>query len=307
MGVFSKSRKRDAETVPASAGDWEADREVFISEFQVKRKRRGNSIPRMAVWSVLTLVAMVGTVEVLLNPPAFLLKPPQVAEQKSPAWTEIRKPYAVYAFSGGQFDREPDHYGARRHSDGSRVDTISYGTFSGEKTGGEDWMRISLHRPASEDALVPGFFVDMARLASADGLAVIRHTFPNIVPTRFGAFAVSDVRMSDGKNQASCLGYRMQRKGPAFRVSGIVCGAVHAPIDRIKLACIINRLDLVSSRDDPQLRAYFSRSELKRTGKCGANKLALKSRSAWLDQVKPNKAVSALRLVSLPARQAKRR
>lgn len=302
MRMVSKSSGTQPAGVTAAGPAMPA---TYRSTFRLKRRGRKYSWLRGIAWTLCTLVAMAGTADVLLHPPAFLLTPPQTASNEAPGWTDIRNPIPVFAFSGGQFDRPASQYTARRHANGSRIDTMTYGEFAGTKNGNHDWMRIRLHRTKA-DASSPGFFVDMARLAAIDGLAVTRHSFPNIVKTRFGEFAVSDLEISTGKTKAACLGYRMQLNKPAFKVSGIACGAAHAPIDRRLLTCIINRLDVLSARDDRELSGFFARSELKRNENCVKSKIAMRKRSAWLDQIKPAEAVSALRLVSLPAGQTRR-
>lgn len=304
-GLFRRKPEFDCER-PAENQYAEAGR-AYVTDLRIGRRRTERKLLRATAWTIVTLAAMGGTVDLLLNPPAFLLQPPATTGGENPGWTQIRKPIPVYAFSGGQYDRDPDTYTARRHTDGSRIDTVTYGQFGGSAKPGGDWMRISLYRPGNGFPPLPGFFVDMARLASTDGLAVKRHTFPNIIRTRFGEFAVSDMEISNGKSSETCLGYRMRLDKPAFQVAGIVCAAQHAPLDRRALACIIDRLDLLSSRDDQELSRFFSNSELKRREHCSRNQLAMKKRSAWLDQVKPDKALSALRLVSLPAVKRRRR
>ena len=276
-------------------------KKVFADGFRTSRKKPAGRWLRRIAWTVCTLAAMAGTVEILLNPPAFLLQPPAPAETQSPRWSEIHRPIPVYAFSGGQFDRPADSYSARRHTDGSRADIITFGQAPGGKDhdASHDWMRVTLLRSSNPTLAAPGFFVEMARLAAADGLAVIRNTFPNIINTRFGDFAVSDLEISSGSKSAPCLGYRMQISQPAFQISGIACGAPHAPIDRRMLACIIDRLDLLSSRDDPELSRFFASSELQRNKNCAQIRSVMGNKSAWLDQISPGKALKSLRLVSL--------
>ncbi|MCB2052309.1 MAG: hypothetical protein KDE63_12865 [Novosphingobium sp.] len=274
----------------------------FRPEFRLKRPGIARRLFRRTLWTFLTLAAMAGTVHALLNPPAFLLAQSVRPDKSEPAWTSIRKPIPIYAFSGGLFSRPADDYSARRHTDGSRIDTLTFGDFGKDSERQEPWMRISLHRIAGPATEPPGFFVDMARLASIDGLSVTRTTVPHLMATRFGNFAVADLEIRDTNPSAVCLGYRMESLSPAFRISGISCGSRTNPVDRRLLSCTLDRLDLLSARDDRELSGFFAKSELRRASDCNPQTLASTgSRSGWLDHASSGKAVSALRLKSLPS------
>lgn len=276
-------------------------------QFRLTRKRNRWRWLRRLAWTVCTLAAMAGTTQFLLNPPQFLLQKPQAAQQATEQWTEIRRPIPIYSFTGGPFERDADHYAAKRHSDGSRIDTMTFGKFAAANSGTGDWMRVQMQRLAGAGAEAPAFFIEMVRLASGEGLSVTGNTFPGLVATRFGDFAVSDLEISNGKSHAKCLGYRMQLAKPAFRISGIACGPPKAPIDRRMLSCILNRLDVTSSRDDKELGRFFAQAELQRQSFCGPAKLVgFRNRAAWLDQVTSKEAVGALRLSSLPASKLRR-
>jgi hypothetical protein len=282
--------------------DSEADRE-YMPKFRLTRNRAARRWMRGALWTAFTFALMAGTVHTLLEPPAFLLARPAVPERPIPEWSAIRQPIPVYAFSGGLFDRPADRYTASRHTDGSRIDTLTFGHPGSDTNANAPWMRISLHRIAGPVSEPPGFFVDMARLAAIDGLSMGRTAIADLVPTRFGKFAVADLEVRGQGSSAVCLGYRMEVTRPAFRISGISCGTATRPVDRRMLACTLNRLDVLSAKNDRELSLFFARSELQRNGDCEqGTPLATGSRTAWLDHASPQKAVSALRLKSLPAR-----
>ena len=293
---------RDSAVVGNGAKDSETECD-YTPKFRLTGSRVARRWMRGALWTAFTFALMAGTVHTLLEPPAFLLARPSAPEKPAPAWSTIRQPIPVYAFNGGPFDRPADYYTARRHTDGSRIDSLTFGRPGGSANEDGAWMRISLHRIAGPVSETPGFYVDMARLAAIDGLSVGRTSIADLVPTRFGNFAVAYLEIRGHASVTVCLGYRMELASPAFRISGISCGTAANPIDRRMLVCTLNRLDVLSARNDKELSQFFARSELHRDSDCGQGKSAATgSRSAWLDHASAQKAVSALRLRSLPAR-----
>jgi len=78
-------------------------------------------------------------------------------------------------------------------------------------------------------------------------------------------------------------------------------------MDRKALACTLNRLDVVSARDDAPVSDLFARTELNRDGGCAAGRLAgMRDRASWIDQPNAGEAIGALRLTRVPERTAMR-
>ena len=175
-----------------------------------------------------------------------------------PAWLEISRPFRLFALAGSDWGREPTSYTAERHRDGGgRRDHLSFGTFDSN----QPWLHVTLYRIGSEEAVLAPFFVDMARRAAPAGLAVARMGQPDKLPTRFGAFEVADFTL-EGRSGASgqstrCLGFRLA-KPDVLQIGGFACGAPGKPIDQARLACMLDRIDLVSAGDDTQMRAFFT-------------------------------------------------
>ncbi|MGE3645588.1 MAG: hypothetical protein AB7F96_17215 [Beijerinckiaceae bacterium] len=250
---------------------------------------------------------MAGTVHVLLNPPAFMLAAPPVAEKPAPRWSEIHRPIPIYAFSGGPLDMRTSEYSAQRHSNGARKDTLKFGDMGQVQAGTSSYIQVTLHRMKAGAPAQTAFFVAMARLAADQGLAVTRTIFPNLVPTRFGPAAMADIDVSNGKGAISCLGFRVQIAKPGFEISGIGCGTQRRPVDRRLIACALDRLDLLSSRDDAELRELFVHSEQKRGAYCASGRMAsFRKTPGWLENPSPAAAVKALRLTGKPDRLAMR-
>jgi hypothetical protein len=101
----------------------------------------------------------------------------------------------------------------------------------------------------------------MARRATPAGLAVAHMGQPKPLPTRFGLFQVADFTL-EGRSGASgqgtqCLGFRLA-DAKVLQIGGFACGAPGRAIDRARLACTIDAIDLVAAGDDTEMRAFFT-------------------------------------------------
>jgi hypothetical protein len=186
-----------------------------------------------------------------------------------PAWVEIAKPYRLFALNSPDWGREPAAYTAQRHRDGGgRRDHLTFGTFGAD----QPWLHLTLYRIGSEDADLAPFFVDMARRAAPAGLAVAHMGQPKALPTRFGMFDVADFTLTAPAGAADpstkCLGFRLADT-KTLQIGGFVCAAPGKPIDRARLACTLERIDLVAAGDDTDLRAFFTEAPSGPGAACG--------------------------------------
>jgi hypothetical protein len=175
-----------------------------------------------------------------------------------PAWVEIQKPFRLFAWTGSDWGRELMTYTAERHRDGGgRRDHLSFGTFGSD----QPWLHLTLYRMGTEEADLAPFFVDMARRAAPAGLSVAAMAQPKPLPTRFGTFEVAEFTL-DGQaavpgQSTRCLGFRLAG-AKALLIGGFACGAPGRAIERARLACALDRIDLVAAGDDTELRGFFT-------------------------------------------------
>jgi hypothetical protein len=173
-------------------------------------------------------------------------------------WVEIVKPLRLFALAAPDWGRGPTSYTAQRHRDGGgRRDNLTFGTFGTD----QPWLHLTLYRLGADVAVVAPFFVDMARRAAPAGLAVARMGQPAPLPTRFGTFEVADFTLAGQAGAAGsstqCLGFRL-RGGKILQIGGFACGAPGQPVSRQRLACTLDRIDLISAGDDTELRGFFT-------------------------------------------------
>ncbi len=208
--------------------------------------------------------------------PTFLepASPKPMAEH----WIAIAKPVRIYDLEAPAFRGLPATYTARRHAlGGGREDTLVLGALSGTAP----MLRFSAFRRADEAADAAPLATALARLAADAGLTRVEEGpfRPDVdqnprrgqgegITTRFGRVEVAGLVLSGGGRLVSCDGFRLALDRPAFAVTGLACAAYGRPMPRRTLACLIERLDLASARDDRDLIDFFAASELRRDAGC---------------------------------------
>ena len=192
------------------------------------------------------------------------------AEPPAPpvAWIDIAKPFPLFDLSAPSLGPVPPLYAARRHAaGGGREDVMTFGQFGGPKR----FLRFSLYRHGTEETANPAYFVDMARRASASGLGVTEADLPQALPTRFGAFESAPLELSGpaGVKRRNCRGFRLDVEAPALTMGGLMCGAGDEKISAADLACVIDRLDLLSAGQDRALADFFGAAARRNNRTCG--------------------------------------
>ncbi|CAH1667931.1 conserved hypothetical protein [Hyphomicrobiales bacterium] len=203
-------------------------------------------------------------------------RPPATTEE----WVAIAQPMAIFSLEAPDFRREPPLLEARRSPDDSRrEDVLSFGSLA------ESRPHLLLRLATGEGAATGtrSFMVALVHEAARRGLAVERGSTPAPIETRFGPLETADVVLGDGKESRGCIAFRTQPGEAHFALSGWWCAAPK-PSDRRQLVCLVERLDLVGTGAEPELRNIFARSELKRQPDCTPPRLSASGRKAsWLD------------------------
>lgn len=259
-------------------------------------------------------MALVASLPQILAEPDFAVSPAQAATvmqlplrtsaDSSMNWQVVSRPMAVFGLESPELERLTPTYEARRAQGGTeRDDTLRFGKFT--ETAAH--LHLSARRSGEPSAALTHFFVDVSREASRHDLAVERSTVPVGLATKFGVIETADAILSDLHSQRACIAFRHVSPLQPLRLSGWWCGTAARPADRGQLACLIDRLDLLSAGDDKPLRQLFAQAELNRKAGCAVSRLAQSGRKAsWLDgdgkapelkkaavQSKPNKSAAS--------------
>jgi hypothetical protein len=195
-------------------------------------------------------------------------------------WTAVPRPVAVFTLASPEIEGLGIAHSARRHSSGEREDTLAFGQFSSAAS----FMQLTIARNRTDTTQTATFIVDTVRQTARVGLSAEKMTISSAVTTKFGMLETADGVLSAGDKQRSCLLFRFSETPSPVRLSGWLCGAAPRPADRQQLACLIDRLHLVGSGEDRELRATFTNAELRRDPRCNPPRLAATGRkTSWLD------------------------
>ena len=139
----------------------------------------------------------------------------------------------------------------------------------GEFAGTDPFVRVSVYRHGSEKSADAAFFVDMARRAAQLGLSLGRADFAEAQATRLGDVETAALTMTEGRvTRENCRGFRFSAAQLGLTVAGFACGAGQEAVSGGDLACLLDRLDLVSAGEDRALRDFFAAAQARGARGC---------------------------------------
>jgi hypothetical protein len=170
----------------------------------------------------------------------------------------------AFAVSSLDPPEKSEAYDIFRHPAGGRKDVFHWGP-PGEKPVAE----LEIYRPGGEAASDQPVAADLAaRMAPDDPRrAETALEAAGVIDSKFGT--VTLVRLPADLDAAkACLGFIKRFGDPALQISGWSCQGATLPARRGAIGCMLNRLTLLASGNEPRLAELFARAELKR-GNCG--------------------------------------
>jgi hypothetical protein len=203
-------------------------------------------------------------------------------------WTRIQRPIAIFALGAQDFAGQAQRYESWRHSRTGRDDRLIYGALaapSEKADGGPQRPEAHLHLSfLREGGAARSLFLDLVAQGAENGVSVERLRQPGMVATKFGPVEAADATLSQGGAARACLGFRHVSEEQGLRIAGWWCAADGRPADRRQLACLIDRIGLLSAGEDKALRTVFTQAEKNRDPACNPSRIAQAGRKAnWLD------------------------
>jgi hypothetical protein len=230
---------------------------------QIARRR-----PVLAACLMLTLgVSGVGAAIAMVQPEKARMQTAAIA----PVWIDVARPLPMYGFDAPDFQKLKLDYAVKRMSDDSvRVDSLNFGAFDDMRP----FLRLAVRRGRAEgpDTL----YLAATRRAGESGLSLMRLGKTMILPTRFGPgeFAEAEFSRNGAGARAGCQAFHLTGDNQALGVSGIACGPDGASFDKRRLACLVDRIDLLGAGEDGALKTFFAEAELRRDPNCAARERA---------------------------------
>jgi hypothetical protein len=170
-----------------------------------------------------------------------------------PEWQFVQHAGIRLAIAAPEFDALPVMTEAWQHPSGSREDELAFGTFADRSA---PHLRLIVRRAGDPDRLTPSLFVELARRAAQEGLAVTHQAPAEGLATKFGPTEIAAVGLADA-SERRCLAFRSLHAQEGLRLIGWLCGSELAPSGRDRLACILDRIELSEGSRDPALEALF--------------------------------------------------
>lgn len=218
-------------------------------------------MPRQTRETLVRFFAYAGGVSALCFFAAYMLRSPAVQASVDPAprpdWLTIAKPYPAFQLTLPDIGEE-SHYAILRHSEGGgRKDVVTFGDAGRSLR----YAMVEIYRPGREldqFTSVPSEIAARARELGPAG--AVRSALP--LETKFGN--VSTVEFTIGRfGVGHCIGFVRTEADPKLQISGMSCN-MNAIVNRKAVACMLDRLTLLSAGSDPDIARYFAQAEIKR-------------------------------------------
>ncbi len=177
-----------------------------------------------------------------------------------PGFTKAERSRAAFAVSPLDPPEKSEAYEIFRHPEGGRKDIFHWGS-----PGDEPVAELEIYRPGGEFDPSQPRTADLAARMPGEGRGEFEAF--GVIGSKFGDVALFR-RAGRFDAATSCLGFIRQFDEPALQISGWSCRGATLPARRTAIGCMLDRLTLLTSGNEPRLAELFARAELKRSG-CG--------------------------------------
>jgi hypothetical protein len=185
-----------------------------------------------------------------------------VTEPARPDWIEAARTNGAFALSYASIDSLEQRYTVRRHRDGGgRKDLMTWGSAGSDAP----YVRIAIYRPGGEGAPPLDPLDAIAALAAESQINAELVGSAGEIGTKFGPLALVDMTVSRmGEEPRTCLAAVGAWDDPRLGIALWWCNPGPAMVAHGRLACLVDRLVLMSAGGDDRLAAFFARAELNR-------------------------------------------
>lgn len=178
------------------------------------------------------------------------------------------------SFAVSQFNPhdKTETYEIFRHPQGGRRDVFQWSGADKRPV-----AELEIYRPGGELNHEGPAIAEIAARLDPNGVRELEAA--GLIDSKFGT--VTLLRLISGTEAArACLGFMKRVSDPNVRISGWSCQGDNLPARRAAISCMLNRLTLLSTGNDPKLAELFARAELRRSD-CAATALPALS-ADWL-------------------------
>jgi hypothetical protein len=180
-------------------------------------------------------------------------------------WNVSGRSHPAFAVSQVDQPYKSATYTILRRPEGGRKDILRWTDATERQV-----MELEIYRPGGEWDVSSPASTDLAARMQQIGASGLEAA--GIVQSKFGTVALLRpiVRPEAKEGAEACLGFFKRIDDPGLRISGWSCQGDNWPAKRAAIGCMLNRLTLLTSGNEPKLAELFARAELKH-GSCGAD------------------------------------
>lgn len=178
-----------------------------------------------------------------------------------PGWSIADRSHPAFAVSQLDSHEKPVSYTIARHPSGGRKDILRW-----IGTGDKPVAELEIYRPGGEFDPAVGAGL-AARMGGTSGLESA-----GVLDSKFGQVAL--LRQVGVADSGSCIAFFKRIADPALQISGFSCRGDRPPARSAAIGCMLDRLTLLTSANDPKLAEFFAHAELKRDGCAAASLMA---------------------------------
>jgi hypothetical protein len=209
-----------------------------------------------------------------------LLPDVELAPAAKAEWSVATRSYPAFAVSQFDLSDKTEAYEILRHPDGGRKDVFRWAQST--KQGTRPVAELEIYRPGAEFSPSVSTVADLAaRIDPQIGPKGARDLeAAGVIDSKFGS--VTLLRVAGNADDApSCLGFMKRIDAPNLRISGWSCQGDTLPARRAAIGCMLDRLILLTSGNEPKLAELFAHAELKR-GSCALSATAAATTADWV-------------------------
>ena len=209
--------------------------------------------------AVARVFAYVGTLALLaILVVHFWHQSPEIADHKvalKPGWTVAGRSPPAFALSALDRDEKSGTYTILRHPDGGRKDILRR-----LDAGNRPVAELEIYRPGRKAFAGQRPAADLTAQMPSGGTGLEP---AGVIDSKFGTVALFRRENTDG-GAGACLGFLKTQRDPALIISGWSCERDGLPARRQAIACMLDRLTLLSAGNESKLAEFFARAEPKR-------------------------------------------
>ncbi|MDA9436211.1 hypothetical protein [Bradyrhizobium sp. CCBAU 51627] len=175
---------------------------------------------------------------------------------EKPGWAEASRSHPAFALSRLDSSEKTASYTIFRHPEGGRRDVMRWAGDADKPV-----AELEIYREGNEFDVTRPAAAGLAVRMGLDAATALEQA--GLIDTKFGPVALFRPSETNAGTSA-CLGYLKRNEEPGLQISGFSCQGDTMPARRAAVACMLNRLTLLTSGNEPKLAELFAHAELKR-------------------------------------------